>query len=336
MNPYHILELKKEDNPSSSTIRKAYYKLAKKYHPDKNESADENKFKEVSRAYEILSDPKKKEKYDRFGITDDDANNANHIDPMEMFQRMFAGNSPFGMNFGNGGSFHFMGRMPNQNLRRNGGFPFGGMMGLQPGSRVTINGKECVIGEDGNPIERANDIIENIPLSFSELYNGKKITVRNKFRVTIEPGVLFGKKFTFKGKGEKEEGKQNGDLIINIVPSRDDPLTSIFQLKRDGSLVYKKDISIIESLTGIHFRIPHPSGKNITIKQESIIQYDEPVRIIENKGMPIQGHENTYSPLIIHYNIIYNNISNEVINHLKRIHPYQKLERNPTDPEFTI
>jgi DnaJ-class molecular chaperone len=331
MNPYEVLGLKKESNPSKNEIRKAYYKLAKKYHPDKSETADEDKFKEVSKAYEILSDPEKKQRYDRFGVVDEQSG-GHHVDPMEMFKEIFGGGaSPFGMNFNNGGSFHFMGRMP----RRNSGFSFPGAgMGLPPGTRININGKNCIIGQNGQPIEKANDIIENIPLTFSDLWNGKKITVRNKFKVTIEKGVLFGKKFTFKGKGEKADGKESGDLIINIVPDRKDELSGVFNLKRDGSLIYKKNINILDSLTGLSFRIPHPSGETIVIKQNNIIKYNEPYVIIKDKGMPIYGEDNKYADLIIHYNITYDNIQTDVISRLKKIYPQQILNVKPTEPLF--
>ena len=56
---------------SQEEIRKAYRKLARKYHPDVNKSPDaEEKFKEVKEAYEVLSDPQKKARYDQFGHTD--------------------------------------------------------------------------------------------------------------------------------------------------------------------------------------------------------------------------------------------------------------------------
>ena len=65
---YAVLGLSKADKPSEAALKKAYRKLAIKYHPDKNDSPDaEERFKEIAEAYEILSDDSKRELYDQFG-----------------------------------------------------------------------------------------------------------------------------------------------------------------------------------------------------------------------------------------------------------------------------
>ena len=71
---YEVLGVNK--GSSDAEIKKAYHKLAMKYHPDKNpgDKEAEEKFKEVNEAYEVLSDPDKKDKYDRFGFAGVDPN----------------------------------------------------------------------------------------------------------------------------------------------------------------------------------------------------------------------------------------------------------------------
>ena len=140
---YKILGLDK--SASESDIKKAYRKLALKYHPDKNKSPGaEEKFKEVAEAYEILSDPKKKQVYDTYGEQglrggtptgggsgSDGFTYTFHGDPRATFEAFFGTSSPFSSFFGNdsGGDEEMI-------FEESGGFPsgFGGMFG-GPGRR---------------------------------------------------------------------------------------------------------------------------------------------------------------------------------------------------------
>ena len=75
-DPYRVLGLRKEDNPGSDVIRKAYHRLARVHHPDKARTQEDRevaevRFKEIGSAYEILSDPDKREKYDAHGFEDE-------------------------------------------------------------------------------------------------------------------------------------------------------------------------------------------------------------------------------------------------------------------------
>lgn len=113
---YEILGLSK--NASDNDIKKAYKKLALKYHPDrqgnksdKEKKEAEEKFKEISWAYSILSDPEKKQRYDQFGITDDQTQMGGGFDPSDIFKRFMGGfgsmfenddNDPFASFFGRG------------------------------------------------------------------------------------------------------------------------------------------------------------------------------------------------------------------------------------------
>jgi len=115
---------------SDEDLKKAYRKMALKYHPDKNKSAGaEEKFKEIAEAYDVLSDPSKREIYDKYGEEglkggrggagpdDHTFSYSFHGDPLETFRMFFGGEDPFGsfMPFGNpqggqaGQRFHFAG-----------------------------------------------------------------------------------------------------------------------------------------------------------------------------------------------------------------------------------
>lgn len=81
---YNILQVEK--NASPEEIKKAYRKLARQYHPDKNTNQDNgDKIKEINHAYEILSDPEKRNIYDNYGEEGLNGNNMNDFDPFSMF-----------------------------------------------------------------------------------------------------------------------------------------------------------------------------------------------------------------------------------------------------------
>ena len=102
---YEILGI--DRNASDNEIKRSYKKLAMKYHPDRP-GGDEEKFKEVSFAYSILSDPEKKQRYDQFGITDDQQQMNGGFDASEIFKHFMGGfgsmfgedDNPFGSFFG--------------------------------------------------------------------------------------------------------------------------------------------------------------------------------------------------------------------------------------------
>ena len=101
---YNILGINKSANETD--IKKAYRKLAVKFHPDKNpgNTEAEEKFKKINEAYSVLSDKEKKEKYDRFGVEGlNSGQNMNNVNPNEIFNMFFGGNDPFNININNMG-----------------------------------------------------------------------------------------------------------------------------------------------------------------------------------------------------------------------------------------
>ncbi|KAF9578035.1 hypothetical protein BGW38_006395 [Lunasporangiospora selenospora] len=149
---YDILGVSPE--ASESEIKKAYRKLAMQYHPDKNPDAGD-KFKEISHAYETLSDPEAREMYDRYGEDGPGAGGfgfgGGGMTQEEMFEQMFGGAGFFG------------------------GGPMGGMGGMGGGPR----------GGRNQP-RRGEDIAHNLNVTLEDLYNGKTT------KMSLEKNVICG------------------------------------------------------------------------------------------------------------------------------------------------
>jgi curved DNA-binding protein len=188
-------------NADEAEIKKAYRKLAAKYHPDKP-TGDEAKFKEISEAYETLSDPEKRSMYDRFG-----ADYAHHrssgfggfegqgADFADIFGSMFGGGQGFGGFDGQG----FGQRQPRP------------QKGEDQTVAVMVTLQEAIDGT-----EKTINVQTGNPRTHSYAYETKPIKVR------IPAGVLQGQKIRVKGKGFSGfNGGPDGDVIIEVNLQKD-------------------------------------------------------------------------------------------------------------------
>lgn len=265
---YKILGVKK--TASADEIKKAYRKLAMKYHPDKTkgDKAAEETFKKISEAYAVLSDKEKRQEYDTYGSTG--------------FQQKFTQEDIFkGFDFGDifkefglGDSFAFGGGR--------GTFSFGGSNGR--GGRGTFQQKRQVKG---------NDLEYELPLTLRDISTGttKTITLRHggqsqQVTVKIPQGMLSGKKLRLAGKGEPSPfGGPNGDLYIraNVL---EDPV-----FKPDGyDLHMDREIKLTQALNGTTIAVPTLEGKTLSIKIPPGTQHKTQMRL-SGHGLPhIKGN----------------------------------------------
>jgi curved DNA-binding protein len=214
---YDTLEI--SENASESEIKKAYRKLARKYHPDVNKSAEaEEKFKEINAAYEVLSDKEKKAQYDQFGDSmfggqnfhDFSRNHGGNVDLDEILRQMFSGGG-----FGGGAN------------------SFGGFSGFS--------------GAGGFAQEPNLDIQTEvtIPFSVSILGGSHSIAVNGeRFDIKIPAGVKSGEKMRVRGKGHAQNGRA-GDLFLKIKVASNPEYT------RDGDdLIKTFDVPLYSALFG--------------------------------------------------------------------------------------
>ena len=215
---YETLEI--NENASEAEIKKAYRKLARKYHPDVNKEASaEEKFKEINAAYEILSDSQKKSQYDMHG--DSMFGGQNFHD----FSRSHGGAGAGSMEdilremFGGGGGF-------------GGGNPFGGAGGF---------------GGGGFHQEPNLDIETSVTIPFvvSILGGSHSVSVNGeRFDIKIPAGVKSGEKMRVKGKGHAQNGRA-GDLFLKITVASNPEYE-----REDDNLVKSFDVPLYAALFG--------------------------------------------------------------------------------------
>ncbi len=232
---------------SADEIKKAYRKLARKYHPDINKSPDaEEKFKEINAAYEILSDTQKKQQYDMHGDS------------------MFGGQSFHDFAGGQGGS------NLDEILRNIFGGGGGGFSSQSAGF-----GGHGGFGGFGGFNEPDLDVESRIIIPFDVAILGGKHSVRDgsgSFDIKIPAGIKNGEKLRVKGKGQRHGG-QVGDLYIKVGVA-DSP-----EYTRDGDDLTKEvDIALKTALFGdkIVVKTPH---KEITVKVPAGIRSGQKLRV---------------------------------------------------------
>ncbi|XP_057801249.1 uncharacterized protein LOC131016547 isoform X1 [Salvia miltiorrhiza] len=319
---YKILQV--DRSAKEDDLKKAYRKLAMKWHPDKNpnnKKEAEAKFKTISEAYDVLSDPQKRAVYDQYG----EEGLKGQMPPPD------AGGFS-GMRDGGGASFRFNPRNPDDIFSEFFGFssPFGGMGDMGGGSRAGASGfSRTVFGDDiftsfrnaaasgeggsGGMPRKAAAIERMLPCGLEDLYKGttKKMkisrdvidssgrpsTMEEILTIEIKPGWKKGTKITFPEKGNEQRGVIPSDLVFII----DEKPHNVF--KRDGNdLVVTQKISLVEALTGYTAQVTTLDGRNLTIPINSIVSptYEE---VVKGEGMPIPKEPGRKGNLRIKFNI---------------------------------
>ncbi len=244
---YQILGVNK--GASEADIKKAYRKLALEHHPDRNkgDKTSEEKFKEVTKAYEVLSDPQKKQAYDQFGHAAFEQG-AGQQGPFGG-GNPFSGGGPFTYTYSTGGNA--------------GGFDFGG--GADPFEIF-----EQFFG-GGNPFgRRERRPIYSLTIDFMDAVKGvtKRITVEGKTQtVKIPAGIDNGQRVRF----------GTYDVQVEVRPDK--------RFKREGfDVVTEKEISFAEAALGVEVDIETIDDK-VKLKIPSGTQPNTVIRLAQ-RGIP--------------------------------------------------
>lgn len=259
---YKILGINKTS--TDNEIKKAYKKLAFQYHPDKNKSSDaQEKFREISEAYDILMDSDKRRMYDNFGY-DAVSGEIPQVNPLDLFQSLF------------NVDFTGLGENMNSNI-----FVFSDLSSM-PFShlKATMN--------------------YNLECSLDELYHGTQKEFNILHSVKSSSGI--SKKST-KYVINVKRGSKNGDNIVvkeggNYIPQLDNSEDLVIQIievdhprfkRKDNDLYVVEKLTLCEALTGVDMYIDHFDG-SLQVKISDIVRPNQMFQVF-NKGMPIK-HDN--------------------------------------------
>ncbi|MED6122508.1 hypothetical protein PIB30_040416 [Stylosanthes scabra] len=317
---YKTLEV--ERTATDEDLKKAYRKLAMKWHPDKNPTNKkdaETKFKQISEAYEILSDPHKRAICDQYGEevlkgqrpTPGGGPTMFRFNPRNaesIFAEVFGCSSPYGgMGMGMGRGRGMRGGYGGSWVSRS----FGGIFG----SDIFSSAREEATPMNQSP-RRAPPIENTLLCTLEELYkgttkkmkisrevldaSGKVIPVEEILTIEIKPGWKKGTKVTFQEKGNQQPNVIAADVVFII----DEKPHNVFT--RDGNdLVVKEEISLIEAeaQSGYTVHLTTLDGRDLTISINNAIQpnYEE---VVAGEGMPFPKDPSKRGDLRIKFNIL--------------------------------
>lgn len=315
---YKILGVDKTANENE--IKKAYRKQAMKWHPDKNQDNKEKaeaEFKNVAEAFEVLSDPQKREIYNRFG----EEGLKNGMGGMggaggggfsftpssadDIFQRFFGGSSGgleslFGSGLGGG-----IGGMPSGFTRfsqSGGGRDFFSDFNQPRKARPITNTLNCSLEELYTGTVKKMKISRNLTDS-----SGKTMQVSEIVEIHVKPGWKKGTKITFEEKGDEIPGVIPADIIFVI----DEKPHDVFRRSGDD-LIHKRSVHLVDALCGFVVELRHLDGTVLAIPVEDVATPTKKV-LQRGKGMP-NSRSGAFGDLLIEFNIVFP----------KRLNPDQK------------
>ena len=270
---YKVLGVEK--SATQEEIRKAFRKLSKKYHPDRNKSPEaKQRFQEINEANMVLGNPEKRKKYDEYG------ENWQHADEFETQRRQYRQGN--GYNFGGFGGFgdftHSAG-----NTSSFSDF-FESLFG------------EHIFGTQQRRSAKGQDYEAELSLNLCDILTTKKQIINingNNLRITVPAGIADGQKIRIRGKGAPApQGGSSGDLYITFRINDD------ARFRREGNDIHTSaNVDIFTLMLGGEMDVPTLDG-NVRLHIKPATQPDSKLRL-RGKGIPVYKKEDERGDLII-------------------------------------
>lgn len=312
------------------TIKKAYRALSRQYHPDKNRGNEEasQKFVEVANAYEVLSDPKSREKYDRFGEAG--LKGGRHHDPMDIFAQFFGGNAFGGHHQGRrrGPDAQVVMPVSLADMYKGSTLELGVNMqsicdecngsGSADGQRVTC--KTCKgQGQVLLTHQLAPGMVQRIQMQCDKC-GGQGSTIKSpcpqckgtrvmrenrKYNVFLETSAEREWNYVLEGEGDQSPDWDPGDLIVHVVES---PENNMGYRRRGHNLFRNEALSMKEALAGGWTRelLSLDGHSHVVLsrkKGERVVNGEW--EIVKGEGMPVSGvSESGHGDLYIRYVVV--------------------------------
>ena len=364
---YSVLGINK--SASQDEIKKAYRKMALKYHPDRNKDPGAtDKFKEIGEAYEVLSDPEKKDIYDKYGK--EGLENHGHMpsgNAADIFNMFFGGGSPFGGMFGGGGNpfsamFGNGGNMEEQpdNIKLRLGVSIQDVYNgctknitipinvvcpkckgskMKPGKSIDkckyCNGSGMFTQQRGNMIMqstcphcRGRGKSINEADKCDKCHGNGIVKKDTEFKVPIKKGTKTGDSYLSNEGNFTPSGKQ-GKILFEFIVKNDET----FKVSENNSnnLEISCEVNLIDSLLGASINVKHINGKKYTVKLSKIVNNKQKINV-PGLGLPLKENPNKYGDLIVTINLIMPEvITDEQKTELKKTFDYK--ERTQTDSQ---
>lgn len=321
---YEVLGVEK--NASASEIKKAFRKKAMMHHPDKG--GDEAKFKEVNKAYEILGDQEKRDLYDKHGEKGvEQGGGGGGVDPSDIFSSFFGGGGGGGGGRGrqrkgkdvlfrlkvslddlyNGATKKL--RLTKQVICKK--CEGKGGEGVKTCHTCKGRGVRLIIRQLGpgmiQQMQTACDTCDGQgevipPSSRCGTCKGEKTLKEKKtLEVHVEKGMSHGQKVVFRGESDEAPGILPGDVVVVLEQAEHDTF-----VRKLSHLFFKKQITLVEALTGFTHYIEHLDGRVLKIVSDPDTVYEPGCfKCVRDEGMPQERNKMLRGHLYIEYDVVF-------------------------------